>query len=208
MKAAIAINGVMDSTGRINGVVTAAYTGFAKTLLLDELKKKQDKMADEEEDMAGITPGLTMDSSSLNNPGVDNDSLLQKLRFHYQPSNTDNIYFIDPLLFFGTGKSPFKDSTRFTDIDFGSNQSLTTQLRIRLPDNFTVESLPAGKALYKDDSTICFERKLSVEDRYLLISNSLTISNTIYFKEDYANLKAFFDKLYASTNEQVVLKKH
>jgi hypothetical protein len=71
-----------------------------------------------------------------------------------------------------------------------------------------VESLPGNVALYKNDSTICFERKLSVEDRYLVISNSLTIRNAIYIKEDYAMLKAFFDKFYALTNEQVVLKKH
>jgi hypothetical protein len=70
-----------------------------------------------------------------------------------------------------------------------------------------VESLPQSMALYKNDSTLCFERKLSVEDRYLVISNSLTIRNTIYIKEDYAQLKAFFDKFYAMTNEQVVLKK-
>lgn len=207
IKAGIAVNAVMDSTGRITGLTTAAYTGFAKTAVLDELKKKEDKTEKDEEAPANITPGLTMDSTTIDNPGVGNDSLLQKVYFHYLPSNTDNIYFFDPSLFFAVQRNPFRDSVRYSDVDFGCSQSLSTRLRIRLPDNFSVESLPQNVALYKDDSTICFERKLSVEDRCLVISNSLTIRNTIYIKEDYAMLKAFFDKLYTFTNEQAVLKK-
>ena len=207
MKAGMTIDGAMDSTGRINGLTTVSYTGFAKSVLLDELKKKQDKTANEDETLANISPGLTTDSTTLDNPGVGNDSLLQKVHFHYLPSNTDNIYFFDPSLFFAIQKDPFKDTVRNSDVDFGCNQSLSTRLRIRLPENFSVESLPQNVAIYKNDSTICFERKLSVEDRYLNISNSLTIRNTIYIKEDYAALKAFFDKFYALTNEQVVLKK-
>jgi hypothetical protein len=207
LKAGIAVNGVMDSTGRITGLTTAAYTGFAKTALLDELKKKEDKTTKDEEALANITPGLTTDSSTLDNPGVGNDSLLQKVHFHYLPSNTENIYFFDPSMFFAIQKDPFRDTVRYSDVDFGCNQSLSTKLRVRLPENFSVESLPGNVALYKNDSTICFERKLSVEDRYLVISNTLTIRNTIYIKEDYAMLKAFFDKFYALTNEQVVLKK-
>jgi hypothetical protein len=208
MNAGITVNGVMDSTGRITGLTTAAYTGFAKTVLLDELKKKEDKTTNDEETMANITLGLTADSTTLDNPGAGNDSLLQKLHFHYLPSSTDSIYFFDPSLFFAIQKNPFKDTTRYSDVDFGCNQSLSTQMRIRLPENFSVESLPRSVALYKNDSTICFERKLFVEDRYLVISNSLAIRNTIYIKEDYASLKAFFDKFYTLTNEQVVLKKH
>ncbi len=208
LKAGVTVSGSMDSTGRITGLMTAAYTGFAKTGLLDELKKKEDKTTNDEEALANITPGLTADSTTLDNPGVDNDSLLQKVHFHYQPSNTDNIYFFDPSLFFAVQKNPFKDSVRYSDVDFGCNQSLSTQLHIRLPANFSVESLPGSVVFYKNDSTICFERKLSVEGRDLVINNSLTIRNTTYIKEDYASLKAFFDKFYTLTNEQVVLKKH
>jgi Domain of Unknown Function with PDB structure (DUF3857) len=208
MKDGITVNGTMDSTGRITGLTTATYTGFAKTAILDELKKKEDKPANDEEALANVVPGLTTDSTTLDNRGAGNDSLLEKVHFHYLPSSTDNIYFFDPSLFFALQKNPFKDTVRYSDVDFGCNQSLSTQLRIRLPENFSVESLPQGVALYKNDSTICFERKLSVENRYLVISNSLTIRNTIYIKEDYAALKVFFDKFYAFTNEQVVLKKH
>jgi hypothetical protein len=208
MKDGITVNGTMDSTGLLTGLTTASYTGFAKTAVLDELKKKEDKTANDEEALANVIPGLTTDSTTLDNSGAGNDSLLQKVHFHYLPSSTDNIYFFDPSLFFAIQKDPFTDTVRYSDVDFGCNQSLSTQLRIRLPENFSVESLPRSVALYKNDSTICFERKLSVEDRYLVISNSLIIRNTIYIKEDYAALKAFFDKFYALTNEQVVLKKH
>ena len=208
MKAGITINGAMDSAGRIIGLTTAAYTGFAKTALLDDLKRKEDKTTKDEEALANIVPGLTTDSATLENPGLDNDTLLQKVHFHYLPSNTDKIYFLDPSLFFDLQKNPFKDSVRYSDVDFGCNQSLVTQMRIKLPENFSVESLPQNKTLYKNDSSICFERKLSVEYRYLIISNSLTIRNTIYIKEDYSTLKAFFDKFYASMTEQVLLKQH
>ena len=45
---------------------------------------------------------------------------------------------------------------RYSDVDFGCNQSLSTRLRIKLPENFSVESLPQDVTLYKNDSTIYF----------------------------------------------------
>jgi hypothetical protein len=208
MKAGIRIDGVMDSTGQITGLATAAYTGFSKMAVLDGLNKKEGKTRDDEEALGDVAPGLTTDSTVLDNPGVGNDSLSQKIHFNYLPSSTDKLYFFDPSLFFNIRKNSFKDSIRYSDVDFGCNQSMSTELRIKLPENFSVESLPGSTTLYKNDSSICFERKLSVEDRCLVISNSLTIKNTIYIKEDYGALKLFFDKLYVLTNEQVLLKKN
>src|SRR5579872_3538265 len=87
------------------------------------------------------------------------DTLVRKIGFHYLPSSTGSIYFVNPLLFFGFKKDPFKDSVRYSDVDFGSSQSFTSRMRIKLARNFSAEGLPGPLHIQKEDSAISFTRK-------------------------------------------------
>jgi activator of HSP90 ATPase len=104
-------------------------------------------------------------------------------------------------------KNPFKDSVRLFDIDFGCNQSYYTQMRIKLADNFSVESMPKNMTIRMEDSSISFERSFFADEKYLLIRNSFVIRESVFSKDDYPALKSFFDKIYALLNEELLLKK-
>jgi len=104
-------------------------------------------------------------------------------------------------------KNPFSDSIRFSDIDFGCNQSSDVRIRIKIPGSISIESLPGNASIQKQDSAISFERNIVVDKGYLMIHDSFILKNAVFIKEDYHDLKVFFDRFYALFNEEILLKK-
>lgn len=204
MRTQVSIDAVMDTTGGLRGTAAITDIGFAKLATLEKAEKKEnDASSDAPED--GPVSGLVVDTVATGTSAAD--TLVRKIGFHYLPSSTGNIYFVNPLLFFGFRKDPFRDSVRFSDVDFGSSQSFASRMRIKLAPNFSAEGLPETRTIQKDDSTISFTRKTFMEGNYLIIENAFVIKNAVYLREDYASLKSFFDKFYAFQNEDIPVKK-
>ena len=44
------------------------------------------------------------------------------------------------------------------------------------------------------------------ESDHMLIRNYFVIKNANFIKEDYGDLKAFFDKFYSLFNDEIILK--
>jgi hypothetical protein len=57
------------------------------------------------------------------------------------------------------------------------------------------------------DSSITFKMEILASGRQLLVRSNFTINRPVFEKTEYGGLKAFFDKVYALLNQQVVLKK-
>ncbi len=104
-------------------------------------------------------------------------------------------------------KDPFKDSSRVSDIDFGTGQSYSTKLVVSVPDNFAVEELPKPVFVHTADSGIVFKREIISTAGQVIVNNSININRASFTKEEYKTVKSFFDKIYALINEQVVLKR-
>lgn len=202
------VEAVMDSTGNLKGMARIWDIGFARQQALEELDKKEKKSADDKTGENEGVAGLVIDTVAMENATVIGDTLVRKVGFHYMPGSTGNIYFVSPLLFRGFAKNPFMDSVRYSDVDFGCNQSFTARMRIRLAGNFALESRPDDRVIWKSDSSISFKRKVFMEGAYLVVENSFVLKNAIFIKEDYPDLKSFFDKFYALQNEDIALKKN
>jgi hypothetical protein len=207
MKNEISMNASMDSAGSIEGKITLSFIGFAKSARLDDRKQKEDERDTHKSDNSANMPDLVIDTA-FSEPDKDgSDTLVENLGFHFALANTDKFYFLNPFAFSAFEKNPFKDSLRFTDIDFGCNQSFHARLRIKIPGIISIESMPADISLQKQDSSIFFGRKIRSDGGFVVIDNSFILKNAVFIKEDYPALKAFFDKFYALLNEEIVLKK-
>lgn len=206
-KTVLDVNAVIDSAGAIKGSGAISYSGISKAD-----KVKEDKKADNENDSRSSLVGddngdLKIDSIVKEHADDDYDTLVHKILFHGEISNTGDIYFINPFMFSMLKKNPFTDSARRSDVDFGASQGYETTMRFTLPAAFSVEEIPKTILLTLPDSSIMFSRQISVSNNQLLISNSFTIKKPSFGKDEYSGLKTFFDKVYGLINEQVVLKK-
>jgi hypothetical protein len=78
---------------------------------------------------------------------------------------------------------------------------------ISLPDGYSVESLPKNIRMIMQDTSIVMERLMQVDEGRLSYRISLDFQRPVYFTEEYPDFKEFYKKLYASLNEQIVLRK-
>lgn len=118
----------------------------------------------------------------------------------------DNLY-LQPMLFQAMKESPFKADTRLYPIDFTYPVSEKYIINIMLPDGYEVETMPQSEALNFKDEACMFKYISKVNGKYLQLNISLDINTTIIGTNDYAEFKAFFEKIVEKQNEQVVLKK-
>ena len=196
----------LNEDGMVRGNMNIALAGFAKTQALTEIKNKKNKN-DEEKDIGNSTINMVVDSAVMKHEKEDNDTLEQHIAFHFTPASTDSLYFLNPFVFSAFKKNPFKDSIRYTDIDFGSNQAYYEKIHIQIPDYFSIESLPQNMVIRLKDSSIFFKREFFSNESNILIRNSFIIKQAYFDKEDYTSVKTFFDKFYAVLNEEILLKK-
>lgn len=204
----VSINGEMDSLGNIHGTASFRSIGFAKTQTLQDLKKKNDLSKSDDNETINNVADLLMDSLIMEHDHDDVDTLVQKANFHLTLSNSGKSYFLNPNMFSTFRKNPFKDSERFSDIDFGCNQSFDVRIDIKVPIGISVESIPENISFSKLDSNILFERKISVENSTLTIHSLFVLKNAVFNKGDYPDLKSFFDKFYSSLSEEILFKKN
>jgi hypothetical protein len=207
MKADASVEAMVDSAGHLNGTAKLWDIGFGKKETLDEAERKEGQSKKDDSPENELTSGLTIDSVVAEGNTSIGDTLVRRLQFHYEPSRAGDFYFINPLLFFGFKKNPFVDSVRYSDIDFGCAQSFSNRMRIKLPGNFSVESLPGDLVIHNPDSSLSYTRRVYMQGRSLIIEYSFLCRRSIFIKEEYASVKSFFDKFYANQNQDIPIRK-
>ena len=57
------------------------------------------------------------------------------------------------------------------------------------------------------DKSIAFKRIIVEQQGAIIVRYNIDYKKSLYFKEDYQDLRAFYKKLQEIMNEQIVLKK-
>ncbi|NNV56076.1 DUF3857 domain-containing protein [Limnovirga soli] len=203
------IEGTIDSTGVLHALAALSYKDYAKAERMEEEKEIDDKKKQErEKDFISLElADIIIDSTQKKNADNPAEPFLHQLYFHSALTNTGDLFFINPFTFSMFHKNPFTDSTRNSDIDFGSNQHFSNYLHFSMPDNFVLDELPRNKILRMADSSIVFTREIFKGNNELVVRNNFDLNNAIFAKEDYMAIKDFFEKIYSLFNEPLVLRK-
>ncbi|MTH16898.1 DUF3857 domain-containing protein [Flavobacterium sp. LC2016-01] len=115
--------------------------------------------------------------------------------------------FINPLLFFTRSKNPFNQEKRQMGIYFGYPTQEKFNLNLQIPDGYEVESMPSPIRISSENKEIVFTLNISKLENKIQISCTKEINNSIFAAGDYNGLKDLFQKMIASQNEKIVLKK-
>ncbi|RYE29229.1 MAG: DUF3857 domain-containing protein [Sphingobacteriaceae bacterium] len=151
---------------------------------------------------------LRVDSLQFENLENDTLPLIQKLKFKLEPNSSDDQYiYFSPNLFGNLAKNPFLNETRTTDIDFGFLSNCIINGVFKIPPGYKADALPASINYTMPDHSIVFKRFVAQQDNQIAVRYNITFSKSVYFKEDYGLIFAFYKKLYEMLNEQIVLKK-
>lgn len=115
--------------------------------------------------------------------------------------------YINPLLFFANEKNPFKQEVREYPVDFGFPFLDKFNVTIKIPDGFTVETLPAPSAINMADNIGSFKFNIAVNENVLQLTVANQINEAIISTEQYDMLKEYYKGLVAKQTEKIVLKR-
>lgn len=198
----------IDNLGKIEGKIRIQRTDYDAYLFrVENANKNQENYLEKLEEQLG--------DSKISNYTIDNKKTnVQEPVLETFSLNADNRVeiiggkmFINPLLFFTRSKNPFTQEVRQMPVYFGYPTQEKFNLNIEIPEGYEIESLPNPIKIASENKEIVYMLNTSGEGNKIRIISSKEINNSIFAADQYNGLKDLFQKMIASQNEKIVLKK-
>jgi len=198
----------IDNLGKIEGKIRIQRTDYDAYLFrVENANKNQENYLEKLEEQFG--------DSKISNYTIDNKKTnIQEPVLETFSLNADNRVeiiggkmFINPLLFFTRSKNPFTQEVRQMPVYFGYPTQEKFNLNIEIPEGYEIESLPNPIKIASENKEIVYMLNTSGEGNKIRIISSKEINNSIFAADQYNGLKDLFQKMIASQNEKIVLKK-
>lgn len=197
----------IDSQGEVSGKIREQYfdynaflfrnnnNGLSKESAIDKLEKKY----------AGIEIGEyeVQNSTDLSKQIIEN--------YDFKTNNAveiigDKMYF-SPFLFLAMTENPFKQEVREYPVDFVFPNQDKFNISLKIPDGYTVETLPKSISVAMPDNLGSFKYNISNNGSQVQLVSTVDINQAIIKSEDYEALKNFFKEIVNKQTEKIVLKK-
>jgi hypothetical protein len=190
--------------GVMKGEATVYSYGYSKN---PRVKKwKEDKSAFDDYFSKAFT-GVKVDSIEVNNADIDTLPLEQKLHFSLPVNQTGDYQYFPLNLFQGLEKNPFIADERGTNIDFGYKRSFQIVGKVFIPAGYEFEELPKNIKMIMPDTSIVLQRIMQADSNSVDLRIKVDFEKPVYAANDYPLFKEFYKKLFATLNEQVVIRK-
>ena len=108
-------------------------------------------------------------------------------------------------IFIANAKPTFPHEKRDVPIAFNFSQAIQDAVRIRLPSNLSVESLPADETIPLQQFAVYLLKTEHTANTFT-VRRELDLSNTFYTTKEYPDLRGFYNKLESKDQEPAVLK--
>jgi hypothetical protein len=118
-----------------------------------------------------------------------------------------NKMFFSPLLFFVTSENPFKQENRLYPIDYNFPFQEKFIISVKIPEGYSVESLPESKAFSLPDGLGSFKYSISQNGNQIQLLCVFEINEPLISATYYQELKSFYKKIVEKQTEKVVLKR-
>lgn len=198
----------MDAKGKMEGKVRIQRTDYeAYNFRVRNADKNEESYLEKlEEELGGLKiSNYTVENKKTNLSGPVLET------FAFTSENQSDIIkdkiFINPLLFFTRSKNPFKQENRQMAIYFGYLTMERFAINLEIPEGYMVESLPAPVRVTLGDKEIVFSLNTSSDGNKIQILSTKEINSSIFAPDAYQGLKDLFQKMIASQNEKIILKK-
>jgi hypothetical protein len=154
-------------------------------------------------------PGLTI----LNSEIQKLDSIYFSIQDQYQVTINNKVIesagelYLNPLLYSQIQENPFKSDERNYPVDFPYLVDRSFSGTIKVPENYTVISLPAAVKLQLPNNAATLIYQVAFVNNTIQFSCKLNINKEIFLSEEYADLKEFYAQIIKKQEEPVILKK-
>jgi hypothetical protein len=122
-------------------------------------------------------------------------------------TSSGDVIYIEPFLIDGLNANPFVTEKREYPVNFGSPSEQTFMYKLTLPENYTIEELPAAKVIALPDNAAKFLYNINVNKNVVSITTIFSINKSMYVQNEYPNLREFYNQVLAKQSEQIVVKR-
>jgi len=123
-------------------------------------------------------------------------------------TDMDGELYIMPLLHEQIKENLFKVSDRKYPIDFGYKREKTVIVNYSFPQGYTVVNLPENLTAKLPGNAATFSCKSTVTEGKITIMYKFNINKSIFIQTEYADLRAFYNQVVATSAEPIVLKQN
>jgi hypothetical protein len=200
------LNAEITDKGKMTGTSEIMSDSYNRV----EVVKNYQTMGEKKYVDSLLQKGNNTTISSINFENINNDfqPLTQKIAFNIDLTSSDENYiYFNTNLFTLMEDNPFKSEQRFSDIDLGYRNNYSVSGIYKIPAGYKVDALPKPITIIMPDQSIVFKRMVAQDNGTVLVRYSISHKKTIYFMEEYQDIRGFYKKMYDLLNEQVVLKK-
>ncbi|PTX12280.1 uncharacterized protein DUF3858 [Pontibacter mucosus] len=121
--------------------------------------------------------------------------------------SNNSIIYLNPMLGRGEKENPFKLEERLYPVDFGTPIDETFVCRLAIPEGYEIEEMPQSIAVNLPENGGRFTYMVQQEGNTLQVLSRLNINKPVFYAQEYAYLKEFYNRIIAKHAEQIVLKK-
>jgi len=198
----------LDASGKIEGKVKVQRTDYdAYNFRIHNADKNEENYLEKYEEELG---DLKISDYKIENKKTNFSNPIVEF-FSFTSDNQSEIIggkiFLNPLLFFTRTKNPFTQEKRQMGIYFGYPTQEKININLNIPEGYIVESMPKPVRIVSEDKAIAYNFNISYDGNKIQINCIKEINSSIFAADEYTGLKDIFQKMLASQNEKIVLKK-
>ena len=172
-----------------------SYNGVTKETMVEKIEKRHQGLEINDFDVQNNT--------ELTKPIIENYSFTSN---NLVEIIGDKMYF-SPLFHFTETENPFKQETRLYPIDFIYPNQEKYSVSVKIPEGYSVESLPSSKAIGLPDDLGNFKYNISNTGNQIQLMFSFDINTPIISSDMYEVVKTFYKEMISKQTEKIVLKK-
>lgn len=197
------INADLTTTGSLKSRYTGNYG------LLFRKKFGESSQDDQLKAFEGMYSGIELDGLALENL----DNVYEPLEVAYDFELLSGIeevgdkLYVSPLMHKATDENPFKSDERLHPIDFRYPWKDRYIVNIKIPEGYTVESIPESVLYNMTDKLASFAYRVSKSGNSINISTDFSLNSSIIAPDYYQDLKKFYEMIVTKQNEKIVLTK-
>ena len=199
----------LEPDGKVSGRITITMNGTDALRWRQEILRAdmdQAKKDFEDELQADMPPGVSVKTNHFLGESDFTSRFMALVDVSGSLGTATGKHVFMPAVFFEAGAKPlFPSSKRENPVDLHYPYSVFDQFTLHLPPGMSVESLPQS-ATVNFASFGAYATKYVTKTSDYAYGRQMLVGTPFYKKEEYADLRGFFQKTSAQDQSQLVLK--
>ncbi|NDW11763.1 DUF3857 domain-containing protein [Bacteroides sp. 214] len=195
----------LNEDGKLEGERSNVYRGqFAA-----EYRKEYKAAKDSTEYIEKIGEDENISVTSYTSEGVQAFSaeVKETISFTKETDSGGDYLYINPMIFTHIEKNPFTQESRILPVEFPHRYSIRKSVAFTIPEGYQVEELPKHGIIGMEGEGGNCKFLIQQAGNVISLTYTFTIKTSMFSKDEYAGLKAFFENVTEKNNQMIVLKK-